>query len=85
MDIKIDKGYIDELKKYLDNYDLSDDQKEDIIMIILSICDYHIDEAFNGPSAKRISDRYEEFKKNLPQTPERIRTKNRRQISKIDE
>ena len=85
MDIKIDKGYIDELKKYLDNYDLSDDQKEDIIMIILSICDYHIDEAFNGPSAKRISDRYEEFKKNLPQIPERIRTKNRRQISKIDE
>lgn len=39
MDSKIDKTYIDDLKKYLDNYDLSDDQKEDIIMIILSICD----------------------------------------------
>jgi hypothetical protein len=84
MDSKIDKTYIDEMKKYLDNYDLSDDHKEDIIMIILSICDHHIDEAFNGQSAKSISDRYEEFKKNLPQTPERIRTKNRRQISKID-
>lgn len=85
MDTKIDKAYIDEMKKYLDNYDLSGDQKEDIIIIILSICDHHIDEAFNGPSAKRISDRYEEFKKNLPQIPERIRTKNHRKISKIDE
>jgi hypothetical protein len=72
MDSKIDRNYIDNLKKHLDKYDLSDDQNEDVIMIILSICDHYIDDAFNGPSIKCISDRYKQLKNNLSQTPERL-------------
>jgi hypothetical protein len=75
---------INKYKKYLDNFNLTDDQKTDIVMIISSICSHFIDESFNGPSDKTFTDRYNEFKKNLPQTPERIRTKNKRKIKEID-
>jgi hypothetical protein len=75
---------INNLKKHLDSFDLTDEQKTDIVIIIASICDYFVDEAFNGPSDKTFTDRYNEFKKSLSQTPERIRTKNKRKIKEID-
>jgi hypothetical protein len=75
---------INKYKKYLDNFNLTDDHKTDIVMIISSICSHFIDDAFNGPSDKTIGGRYNELKKNLPQTPERIRTKKNRKIKEID-